>query len=91
MDLPVELRNNFKHYYNNITVTTQHDFTVMARAPLALVRSRATTLLKPSASELILVTGGAQAEFFKVLHVAGFLKICSPFHLEDAPSECFFP
>jgi len=30
-------------------------------------------------------------EFFKVLHVGGFLRICSPFHLEDAPMECFFP
>jgi len=60
MDLPVELRNNFKHYYNNITVAIKHDYTEMA-------------------------------EFFKVLHVAGFLKICSPFRLEDAPSECFFP
>jgi len=60
MDQPVELRNNFKHYFNNGTVTHQHDYHLMD-------------------------------QFFKVLHVGGFLRICSPFHLEDAPMECFFP
>jgi len=30
-----------------------------------------------------------QANFLKVLHVAGFLTICCPAHPEDAPGECF--
>jgi hypothetical protein len=86
LDIP---NSSFKHYYNDIKVAAQkHDYTLMARAflPWSL-----ENLLPICATANRRTFFWSQGTFFKVLHVGGFLRHCAPYHLEDAPVECFFP
>ena len=66
MDLPAELGNNFKHYFDNGTVTKWHDFYLMARAISPTLRVRRAT----APSELILLTGECAAHTGSILQGA---------------------